>query len=197
MSLLLLPHTPNDPEATIVQPPSLVLPILNPSSEWNHTACFMCLASFTPHIVVEIHPWSCMFCCTYSLLCHIPLCNFTTVCPFSSRWMFGMFPVLSYYEEICYKQYIHTLFEVRFHFFWVGDLLSHRVGVYLTWLETPSFPKSVSIILPPVVCEHTRVVLMTEISLLCSWCGQLLSLMYAWAGESRKERKLGMGDMEL
>ena len=76
-----------------------------------------------------IHVASCSvarnFCCVI-FLCVTLLHK---VCPFSGGWLFGLFPVLSYYEEICYKQYIHTCCEIRFHFFCVGDLLSHRVGV--------------------------------------------------------------------
>ena len=107
VSILLLPHIPNNHPALFYWFLTLLLNGLT-----QHI--FMCLASFTPHIVFEIHPCGFMFCCSYLLLCHIPLCNFTTVCPFSSGWTFGLFPILSYYEEICYKRYIHTFCEIRF-----------------------------------------------------------------------------------
>lgn len=104
-SLPPLPHIPNNHPASFYQFLTLLL-----NGITQHI--FMCLASFTPHIVFEIHPCSFMFCCSYFLLCHIPLCNFVT-------------------QSLSILQWMDVWFVSSFELLW-GNLLS-TIYTYFLW----------------------------------------------------------------
>lgn len=74
---------------------------------------------------------------SFLLLCSIPLCGYTTVCPFYSSWAYGLFPSLDYYKKSAMNSLIHVFFSVGLHiqFCWVlptSRILGHRAYVCLT-----------------------------------------------------------------
>lgn len=113
------------------------------SYKWNYIVCtLLCLASFTQYNVSEGHPCCWTVCLSCLSLCSIPLCALTTIC-WSILQLIDIWIVSSF--ELLLVKLLGTILSRSFcghrFLFLLGhypglDLLSHRMGIYLTLLET-------------------------------------------------------------